>query len=161
MIVRMPRFAGHHARATSTHIFRDTLLCDGVNIQTRQVYGNMHRCAVLQSARLAVHGAPGCFLGRVLGVDVVVGSTTGKAYAPNPQDGQEVSTARRLFWLTVRQRDSLIPRASVGVVSGVVLPKLTPFLSVCYTERQIGYSIALYFRFSPEKTLSHLPRRPP
>jgi hypothetical protein len=91
MIVRMPRPAGNHARTSSAHVFRNSLLSYGVDIQSGKVYGDVHRRTVFQSARLAVHGAPRCFLGRVLGVDVVVGSTTGRAYASLPQDGQEVS----------------------------------------------------------------------
>jgi hypothetical protein len=91
MIVGLPGFARDHARPSGADVFCDSLLSHGVDIQTGQVYGYAHGGSILQSARLTVHRAPRCFLGRILGVDVVVGSTTGEAYASNPQDGQEVS----------------------------------------------------------------------
>jgi hypothetical protein len=72
MIVGLPRFACQHASASRAHVFRDTLLRRGMNIQTRQIYRYMHGSTVFQSARLALHGAPRCFLDREVGLNVEI-----------------------------------------------------------------------------------------
>jgi hypothetical protein len=90
VIVGLPRLARHHARASSAHVFRDSLLRHGMNIQTRQIYREMHQSTIFQSARFTFQGAPRCFLDRVVRLNVEVGSTAGGSYASNPHDRQEV-----------------------------------------------------------------------
>ena len=89
--VRLPGFAGNDARTPGAYVFRDSLLGDGVNVQAGQINCHVHRGTTFKSARLAIHGAPRCFLSRVMGMSVGEGSTARKSYALNPGRGQEVS----------------------------------------------------------------------
>jgi hypothetical protein len=119
MLVRLPRFARNHTRASGTHVFRHTLLRCCVNIQSRQIDGYMHRRPIFSSARFARHRTPHSFLDWGFQLDVAVGSTARKSYASNPWDGQEVSPKEIAHFVgfsslpSVRQRDSSIPRPNM------------------------------------------------
>jgi len=96
MLVRLPRFARNHTRASGTHVFRHSLLRCCVNIQSGQIDGHMHRRPIFSSAQFAGHRAPHSFPDWVLQLDVAVGSTARKSYASNPVDRQEVSRRNHL-----------------------------------------------------------------
>src|SRR5579862_9418369 len=105
----------------------------------------MNRRPILQSAHLAIHKAPRCFLSREVRLDVGVGSTARKSYASNPLRGQEVSSVIGLHsYLSgiatspshERTRSAPLVRARGA---------LTIYFSVIYKMLSFGYLIACVF----------------